>query len=157
MVQGQGDVHLWTPNNTLAQKWWFQDAGDGYFFIASAVNNGGSCLDVFGGMENAKSGGVVQLWKKNGTDAQKWKLVPVQNRIWGGVVTAYNIVPKLNENVCLDAFGNGMTEGTDVHLYTANGTGAQLFQLFADFQGAWSVINTNSMLCLDVNGAFIQS
>lgn len=68
-----------------SQRWRFEDAGDGYYYI---ISKGGKdlCLDVSGG--GKKDGTNVQIYTKNQTDAQKWKLVPVNctTHNWGSWV-----------------------------------------------------------------------
>lgn len=69
------NVWQYYSNGTDAQKWAFQDAGDGYYYIVPKVNTG-LRLDV----DNAKStdGTNVKLWTANQNSAQKWKLIPVE-------------------------------------------------------------------------------
>lgn len=54
-------------------RWVLIPDGDGYI-IASALDQN-YVLDVPGG--NAGVTTAIQLYEKNGTDAQRWKLVPV--------------------------------------------------------------------------------
>ncbi len=61
--------YYYWPEQTKAQQWYFEDAGNGYYYVRSAV---GTYVDVLGGV--AANGQNVQMYPFNGTDAQKWKL-----------------------------------------------------------------------------------
>lgn len=56
------------------QLWKFKDAGDGYYYLIP-LNNENLCLDVSGG--GYANGTNVQLYTANQSNAQKWKLTPV--------------------------------------------------------------------------------
>lgn len=75
--KGEAGRNVWQykANGTDAQKWAFQDAGDGYYYIVPKVNTG-LRLDV----DNARSadGTNVKIWTANQNSAQKWKLIPVK-------------------------------------------------------------------------------
>lgn len=55
---------------------------------------------------------------------------------------------------CLDVAGAGKTNGTPVQIYTCNGSTAQKWQLWAAYDGGYTLRNINSGKCLEVlNGA----
>ncbi|MFJ4580485.1 RICIN domain-containing protein [Streptomyces echinatus] len=55
---------------------------------------------------------------------------------------------------CLDVQGAGKTNGTPVQIYTCNGGAAQKWQLWASYDGGYTLRNINSGKCLEVlNGA----
>lgn len=56
------------------QQWMLNDAGNGYYEIIPRMSNS-ICLDVSGA--DSAEGTNVQIWERNQTDAQKWKLTPV--------------------------------------------------------------------------------
>ena len=58
-------------DNNLAQKWVFEDAGNGYVYIRSML---GTYVDIYSGLTD--DGTNIWAFSFNGTDAQKWKLVP---------------------------------------------------------------------------------
>ena len=65
---------FWGENN-LAQKWQFQDAGDGYVYIRSMLGTYvDACVYISNGV--VSDGGNIWAYSFNGSDAQKWKLVP---------------------------------------------------------------------------------
>ena len=65
---------FWGENN-LAQKWQFQDAGDGYVYIRSMLGTYvDACVYISNGV--VSDGGNIWAYSFNGSDAQKWKLIP---------------------------------------------------------------------------------
>ena len=58
----------WLADNK-AQQWCFEDAGDGYYYIRSAL---GTYLDVQDGITS--EGQNIQAYTGNGSAAQKWEL-----------------------------------------------------------------------------------
>lgn len=75
-------VHFWANDNVLttetAQKWYLLSNGDGTYRIKpkAAVENGSSAvLDMNTGIPS--EGQKIQAWTSNNSNAQKWKLVPV--------------------------------------------------------------------------------
>lgn len=65
------NVWQYESNNTKAQQWVFQEAGEGYFYIMSKGN--GLYLDV--SYSVADNGANIQVYEGNQTKAQKFKLV----------------------------------------------------------------------------------
>ena len=55
----------------INQQWMLVDAGGGYYEIISRMS-ANACLDVNGAGNTEQTN--VQIWERNGTDAQKWKL-----------------------------------------------------------------------------------
>lgn len=76
-------------NNHNSQKWWLEDAGNGYCYIVPKGNLS-LCLDVVDG-RNA-DGTNVWLYTRNSAPAQKWKLIPAcnGNHTWGNWTTTKN-------------------------------------------------------------------
>lgn len=91
-----------------------------YYYIASAIDTN-QVVDVSGGSHH--NGANIQLYKKNGTDAQLFKIVRSSEDGY------YNIINKGSEKA-LDVEGGGTESGTNVQLYEQNGTQAQQWQLF---------------------------
>lgn len=91
-----------------------------YCYIASALDPN-MVLDISGG--NIQDGTNIQLYKRNGTNAQLFKLVESE------VEGYYYIVNKGSEKV-LDVQGGGTTSQTNVQLYTKNNTQAQHWKIY---------------------------
>lgn len=75
-------VHFWAndnvPTTETAQKWYLLSNGNGTYRIKpkAAVKNGSSAvLDMNSGIPS--EGQRIQAWTSNNSNAQKWKLVPV--------------------------------------------------------------------------------
>ncbi|WP_127505586.1 MULTISPECIES: RICIN domain-containing protein [Paenibacillus] len=59
----------------------------------------------------------------------------------------------VNSNKALDIYAAGTADGTNVQIYTDNGTGAQRWQAVANADGTFKLINPASGKALDVAGA----
>ena len=82
-------IHMFTKNNTNAQRWTIKDCGDGGFNIYSKCN--ALCVDLSNG---DLTKGIVNMYAYNAGTNQKWKFIPY--------ITKYDV-----------AFdGNGSTSGS---------------------------------------------
>ena len=111
-VWGQrgNQVQLTRLNNSRGQQWFLTNAG--YVQSALKADDDGSdlVLDVING--NTAVGAKLQIWSKNGTNAQRWTLNE-------GILKS-----NLNGYV-LDIPNSKVESGALVQLWTANGTAAQ--------------------------------
>jgi hypothetical protein len=55
------------------QQWYFEYAGDGWFYIRSRQSN--KCMEVANG--SIAVGATIQQWDKNGGTNQQWRLLPI--------------------------------------------------------------------------------
>lgn len=85
-------VHLYgndvTPTNSDNQKWFLQPNSDGTFTLkprAAVLNGSNAVLDVHSG--SMSNGTAMQVYTFNGTDAQKWLLMPVNSAAAAQTVT----------------------------------------------------------------------
>lgn len=69
-MEDKKTVQQWASGGARNQQWDFVDAGDGYYFIASAEN--GNVLDVEGG--RSRDGVAVVTATRGSSDNQKWKI-----------------------------------------------------------------------------------
>lgn len=67
----------------------------------------------------------------------------------GGTYKLINV----NSGKALDVSGAGTTPGTNVQIWTDNGTGAQKWTIYRNADGTYKLINVNSALALDVAGS----
>ncbi|REJ17019.1 MAG: 1,3--beta-D-glucan 3-glucanohydrolase [Paenibacillaceae bacterium] len=74
---------------------------------------------------------------------------PSDDIVSGGTYKLINV----NSGKALDVAGAGTTPGTNVQIWTDNGTGAQRWTIYRNADGTYKLINTNSVLALDVAGA----
>lgn len=74
-TESGNNIHLWTFNDTKAQKWYITPNGDGSFVIRSSVNR-----DFVVDLRNSeiRDGNNIQIFKSNGTNAQKWYFAPTK-------------------------------------------------------------------------------
>jgi len=66
------NIHLWTWNDTNAQRWYLVRNSDGSYTIQSAVNRN-YVVDNNG--QNVYNGNNIHIWSANGSIAQKWYFV----------------------------------------------------------------------------------
>lgn len=108
----------------------------------------------------------IQLYARNGSKAQAWRLVDLEqavreleqlaaankNTVSDGF---YIIQSAIDRNQVVDATGAGTGNGTNIQIYTSNGTKAQLFQI--SHSGNYlKITNANSGKVLDVAGGIRQ-
>lgn len=109
--QGNRDganLQLWSIDNGADRKVKFIPAGGGFYYIQ--FQNGGRVVDVSG--NNHKRGTNVHAWTKNGSDAQKFKLIPVS-----GMKNVYSIIHK-GSGKALDAAGGNLNKnGVNIHTW----------------------------------------
>lgn len=74
---------------------------------------------------------------------------PPTDIVSGGTYKLINV----NSGKALDVAGAGTTPGTNVQIWTDNGTGAQKWTLYRNADGSYKLINVNSALALDVAGS----
>ena len=84
-------IHFWKESDTAVandcQKWYLTPDENGYSFQPRKAVIAGEkyAMDLNGG--DPANSDVIQLWEKNGTDAQRWLLVPVETDVPPGGIT----------------------------------------------------------------------
>lgn len=142
-------VQLYTKNKTLAQMWEPVACENGGYILKSCLGCG-LVLDVQSG--KSANGTFLQVWTANGTNAQRFWLRVTDPGIEAGVQAvadgAYTIVSSTGSRV-LDAKNGALAKGSNIQLYSTNGTNAQKFwATYAD--GFYTFSNTVSGLALDI-------
>lgn len=121
-TNGVANIFLWEGTGAEGQNWYFEDAGDGYYYIR---NVWGYYLDVVNG-EN-RDGTNVTTYSYNGGENQKWRLVKVSgmkaNNIPEGSYTIQSKIGGKN----LDVNNAVATNGSNISIFTSNGSEAQKF------------------------------
>lgn len=115
--EDEANIQIYTANGSPAQKFVFEEMGDGYFRILTSA---GKAVDVRN--NNAVSGETVWQYGRNDTDAQLWKIVDAGD----GYVY---LIPKSNPNLHMDVTGRQAADYTNVQVYEANTTSAQLWRI----------------------------
>lgn len=91
-----------------------------YYYIASALNTT-FVVDVSNGSH--RDGANIQLYSRNGTDAQLWKIEKSKE-------DGYFYFVNKGSGKVLDVAGGGTESETNVQLYTRNDTAAQMWALY---------------------------
>ena len=132
--------------NSLAQKWCFMSAGDGYYYLCSAIRR---YLDVSTPVNS--SGTPVWTYTFNGSTAQKWKLSESDYQpIANGTYTLGN---GLNTNLVLDVDSASQADYANVQLYTSNDTSAQRFEITYVGGGYYKITAEHSGKAVDILNA----
>ena len=115
------NVDQYEINNTDAQKWILQSAGNGYYYIVAV--NSYLYLDIACGSTN--NGTNVQIYEGNETNSQKFKFEKTQ------IIDSdsYNIAIKHNENKVLDVDGGMKEDGANVQIWDFNSVNQQIFKI----------------------------
>ena len=89
---------------------------DGVYYIVSYIDRS---YVIDNSSSNVALGNNIQLWKRNNTNAQKWR---IENRDGGIVFHSLN-----NEDYVIDNSSSRTYNGNNIVLYAKNGTNAQLW------------------------------
>ncbi len=138
------NIQQYMPNGTSNQYWYLRDCGNGYYNIVSKAN--GLVLDVADGKIN-NNGANIQLYYRNGTNAQKFKLVPI-NIIENNM---YEIESKIDENKVLDISYGSTQDGANVQIWNADNVNQQRFKIEALSTDTYKIISKNSNKALTVD------
>ena len=144
---GTVNVQQYTGNGTYAQRWFFEDAGGGYYYIRNMF---GYYLDVNNG-EN-KNGANVKTWTFNGCNAQKWKLIRVSGQARAVLPTGTFCVQSKIGGKVLDVSGDGKADGSNVRIWDPTGVETQSFSV-AHSSGSDGINNVK----LPSSGKFLDS
>ena len=115
---------------------------DGIYTISSKLAPN-MCLDINQCSKDDKAN--LQLWQKNGTDAQKFK---VQYNSDG-----YYTIKAMCSGKFIDVANSGKKNGTNIWQYGGNGTDAQKWFIVPDGEGYYCLLPKCNNLCMDVYGA----
>lgn len=116
---------------------------DGTYVIQSAVNRD-YVIDITGG--SAKTGANCQLYKKNGTGAQTFKLEHIKD--------GYYRIVNVQSGKVLDAKAAGAANKTNIWQYDWNGTNAQLWLPRKNADGSYTFVSRlNKTYVIDLSGA----
>ncbi len=141
------NVNQYSYNGTDSQQWLLKDCNNGYYNIIAA---NGLYLDITSGLVNS-SGSNVQLYYNNGSNAQKFKITPI-NIINNNT---YEIETKLNSNKVVDISGGSTAEKANLQLWSASNVNQQRFQIEAlpGTKSIYKIIakHSNKALTVDTN------
>lgn len=150
------NVWQYWANTTKAQQWIVKPAGDGYFYIISALS--GKYLDVSGG--NAKAATNIQVYNGNNSKAQKWKFIASGASTGQTIKNGdYTIATTCNTNYGLNIFGGKTDNGANIHLWGNMKGNAQNAIANVKYlgNGLYTITFKRSNKCLDVAGGSTSS
>lgn len=111
------NLQLYQPNTTVSQYFEVDAMGNGYYVIRTIYGDP-LVFDVENGARGPQVN--VRLWSENRTDAQLWRFYDAGNG-------RYYIQNKLG--YYLDVCGGNTQNGTNIWVYSGNGTASQIFSL----------------------------
>lgn len=118
-----------------------------YYYIASAENTN-LVLDVSGG--SIRDGANIQLWNRNGTGAQLFKIVESSK-------SGYYCFVNKNSGKVIDIEGGFSAAGTNVQQYQKNDTQAQNWKLYRTEDSKAIYIVAECGKFLDVSGGIFKA
>ena len=139
------NVRIFTANGTSAQGWKLVSSStnsvpDGEYTIANA-GSATAVLDISGC--SSENGANAQLWKRNGSGAQRFRLT------YDSGLGAYEIVC-CGTGLALDVKSAEFSSGANVQQYSRNGTAAQRWLIEAREDGTYTIASAgNPGLALD--------
>ena len=139
------NVRIFTANGTSAQGWKLVPSStnsvpDGEYAIANA-GSATAVLDISGC--SSENGANAQLWKRNGSGAQRFRLT------YDSGLGAYEIVC-CGTGLALDVKSADFSSGANVQQYSRNGTAAQRWLIEAREDGTYTIASAgNPSLALD--------
>lgn len=137
------NIQIYQPNRTLAQKWFLVPTKtiDNGEYTINLNSSDGKVVDIVGGTDGADDFTNVQVYKNNGTEAQKWKI------IYGD--DGYYTILNIETGKVLDVLGAGVESGINVQLYQSNNSCAQKW-IIAESGDGYKILSACSGLALDV-------
>ena len=115
---------------------------DGIYTISSKLDPN-MCLDINQCSKNDKAN--LQLWQKNGTNAQKFK---IQYHPDG-----YYTIKAMCSGKFIDVSASGKQNGTNIWQYSGNSSDAQKWFIVPDGAGYYCLVSKCNNMCMDVYGA----
>lgn len=153
------NVQQWgTSDDTIHDIWKLIDAGDGYYYIVSAVGDGGTyMLDVAGKKTN--NGTNIDIYKYNGGTNQQFMFKKNSDG-------SYKICTKVSGGASAVEIADASTKsGANVHQWEINGANCQDWILEAvsdpgckmDTSFVYEFKNVNSGMVMDIVNGTIES
>lgn len=155
-------VQQYSGNGTAAQRWIIRDAGDGAVSLLNRAS--GKSLDVPAG--NIAAGTNLQIYTSNSSNAQAWyldayKVMTKRGKLDELAAThrsdapdgTYQVGSQGLSSMRMDIVSGFTDDGTNVDLYTSNGSNAQKWRITHDSKGYVTIANPYTGKVLDVEAA----
>lgn len=154
------NVDLYRYNGTDAQLWKLRDLGKGLYTIISKLSEGldyDLVLDIADG--KTTNGANLQLYRSNGSAAQKFYLLDLNPKVAPGDTSlasgVYSVKAKGNTGYVTDIKSGSKDNGANVQLYKSNGSAAQQMVITADGKGYYVIGVMGSARVFDIAGGKI--
>lgn len=158
-AENSANVQQWgTSENTVHDIWKLIDAGDGYYYIASAVGDGGTyMLDIYG--KRTADGTNVDIYQYKGEANQQFMFTKNADG-------SYKIRTKITDGKSAIEIADGSTlSGANVQQWTINGASCQdwILELVSnpgcamDTSVIYEFENVNSGMVMDIAGGKMES
>lgn len=153
------NVQQWgTSENTIHDIWKLIDAGDGYYYLVSAVGDGGTyVLDVEG--KKTANGTNIDIYQLNNGDNQKFMITKNSDG-------SYKLRPKITgEKSAVEIKDAGKGSGDNVQIWEVNGANCQDW-IFESVNDPGCTMNTsiiyefknaNSKMVMDIESGKMES
>lgn len=125
-----------------------EESLDDEYTITSAVNKK-YAIDITNGVAAAKDGTNIQVWDKNDTDAQKFRIIDNGDQTY--------TIKNTKTNRVLDVSGGIAESGTNIQLYTGNSTCAQKWYLKKYDDGSYQITSACAPSVLDLSGGVAKN
>ncbi len=112
------EADLWTCTGSIIQQWTVHSKGSGFFSLANAQT--GLCLDNTGGSQTPQN--PTTLWGCANNSNQNWQFIDRGNAV-------YELMNQSSGTLVLDDWQASTTPGTQLEVFTANGSPAQRYIL----------------------------
>jgi hypothetical protein len=112
------EADLWTCTGSIIQEWTVHSQGSGWFSLSNADT--GLCLDNTGGSQTPEN--PTTLWGCANNSNQNWLFMDRGNGI-------YQLMNQSSGALMLDDWEASTTPGTQLEVFTSNGSPAQRYQL----------------------------
>lgn len=135
-----------------AQLWDIVQNGLAYTFVSHLDDK--YVLDLYAA--GMRSGTNVEIYQGNGTNAQKFYLLPTVHDVKSNVSLAdgtYSIKASIGANKSVDIYGGSWNAGANAQTWDSNGTGAQRFYFHRGSDGLYTISVVGTGKVLDVYGA----
>lgn len=153
------NVQQWgTSENTIHDIWKLIDAGDGYYYLVSAVGDGGTyVLDVEG--KKTANGTNIDIYQLNNGDNQKFMITKNSDG-------SYKLRPKITgEKSAVEIKDAGKGSGDNVQIWEVNGANCQdwIFESVNDpgctmnTSVIYEFKNANSKMVMDIESGKMES
>jgi len=112
------EADLWSCTGSIIQEWTVHSKGSGYFSLSNADT--GLCLDNTGGLSTPQN--PTTLWGCANNSNQNWLFMDRGNAV-------YQLMNQSSGTLMLDDWEASTTPGTQLEVFTSNGSPAQQYVL----------------------------